>query len=341
MEKERIKIFLKHNWSIDAERIIQLPQSTARCWKIETKNRIYFMKIFQNSFHESRAVSEYDVCRTLRERGVPVSNIILTNYDQPYILYGTRIVQLQDFEEGTTPNPNSMSKMMLCEAAEYLGKIHSILKEKELPMLFDRKWLDKFSETTNISFYLETLNLVEKSDISEIQKKKIQNDLVFLIEFTKEMNFLSSYFDHATYTASHGDFLHSQLICNDDRILKIIDFANVHKVPVVLELMRFYWMGSSDCQTPNLFDIYIFTEYLLSYMKYNHLSKKDIKSMPYIYLYYMGRNRFAYRDYLQTGDSRSFYESSWRVDVIRYLYQNADNISVKLACFLGNFGCVE
>lgn len=221
------------------------------------------------------------------------------------------------------------------EAAEYLGKIHSILKEKELPMLFDRKWLDKFSEMTNISFYLETLNLVEKSDINEIQKKKIQNDLAFLIEFTKEMNFLSSYFDHATYIASHGDFLPSQLICNDDRILKIIDFANVHKVPVVLELMRFYWMGSSDCQTPKLFDIHIFTEYLLSYMKYNPLSKKDIKSMPYIYLYYMGRNRFAYRDYLQTGDRCSFYESSRRVDVIRYLYQNADNISVKLACFLG------
>ncbi len=336
MEKEQLKMLLKYNWNIDVEKIIQLPQSTAQCWKLETKNRNYFMKIFQNSYNENRAVLEYDICRILCENGIPVSNIILTNHDLPYVIFDNRIVQLQYFENGTTPAPNSLTRMMLCEAAEYLGKIHYILKEKELPMLFDRKWLDKFDEKTNISFYLETLNFVEKSDIVVVHKKKIQNDLAFLIEFTKEMRSLSSYFDNAACTASHGDFLPRQLICDNDRILKIIDFANVHKVPIVWELMRFYWMGASDCKTPENFEINNFTEYLLSYVKYHLLSRNEIKRMPYIYIYYLGRNRFAYRDYLQTGNISSFYESSRRVDVIRYLYQNADNFSDKLASLLGN-----
>ena len=330
MEIEQIKMLLKHNWSIDVENVIWLPQSTASCLKIETKNKAYFMKIFQSSYHENRAVLEYDVCKTLCENGLPVANIIPTNSNQPYILFDKQIIQLQDFEVGLTPKLNSLSKTMLCEAAEYLGKIHFVLKEKDLPILFDNVWLNKFDEIAYNSFYLETLNIAEKSYIPDIQKNKIFDDLLFLIEFTKDMSSLSSYFDGITYTASHGDYLPSQLICNDQKIQKIIDFANAHNVPIVLELMRFYWMASIECKTPEFFEINTFMKYLNSYMKHYPLTKIELRSMPYIYLYYMGRNRFIYREYLRTGNSYFFQESSWRVDVIRYLYKNADCISAQL-----------
>lgn len=321
---------IKENWNITVDHIEKLPRATAICAKVYSNGEKYFLKEFQDSYTTMRAIREADVGKKLIDNNIPVSEIMPTVLGKPYELRNNTVFQLQKYVNGRTPIPNTLQENTLCYAAEYLGKIHSVLQNYDLPHLYATDWIKKFNATEYISFYEETLDLLEGKNFNEAYKKKIQEDLKFRIDLTKHMESISRCYEKITYTSSHGDFIPSQLICNDEKITAIVDFANVHTVPAVLELMRFYWMGSTDCANPNDFNIDLFKKYLTSYLKYFELSKDDLKNMPYIYLYYMGRNRFLYRQYLSTGDETVFYEASNKADVSHYLFMNADKISTQL-----------
>lgn len=264
---------LKKYWNIDAMQIVALLQSTASCFRVQTEADSYFLKIFQPLYPSRRAILEYEICRQLNTNEIPVSEIMVTNSGQPYALHDNTIMQLQKYVYGVSPKNHSMSISLLCESSEYLGKIHTILKNTQLPYLFDANWIEKYEESIYIACYRETWEMAEKSDIDGGLRKKILKDLAFLIAFTKQMQPLSFYFEKVTYTASHGDYIPSQLLCANDRIMKIVDFANSHCVPAVLELMRFYFLGSMDTHDPYDFDIIAFSEYLRAYMKHFPLTK--------------------------------------------------------------------
>ena len=321
---------LKKYWNLNATEILSLPRSTASCFRVNAIENSYFLKIFQPSYPTDRAILEYNICKQLNMNAIPVSEIVVTSAGQPHALYENRIIQLQKYVDGVSPKNYSMNPTLLCEASEYLGRIHASLNDQQLPCLFDINWLKKYEESAYVAFYQETYRMAEKTNMDDESRRKIFDDLAFLTAFAKQMNALALYFEGITYTASHGDYIPCQLICKNDHVLKIVDFANAHSVPVGLELMRFYFLGSVDTRDPYDFRIVPFSEYLQSYMKYFPLTTLDLMHMPYIYLYYMGRNRFVYREYLKTGDKNAFDESSRRVDVIRFLLENASAISMCL-----------
>ncbi len=328
---KELSCFIKDFWSIEPIKIEYLDiEATANCFKIHTNECNYFLKAFQDSYSRRRAINEAKFCGFLSQNSIPVSEIIYTKKSKPYAIHNKRIYQLQVFTEGYTPTQNSLNENLVCQAASMLGEICFTLHKKRLHRDFDKQWLNKFKESQSFEQYEKTLVNLENSQVSNELKSKIKNDLTFRIELTNHMKSLSYYFKNLTYSISHGDFTPSQLICYDDNIVKIVDFSNICQMPIALELIRFYFLASDDCKDIYNFDINRFKKYINSFCEKFPLSENDLKNMPFIYLYYMGRNRFIYRDFLKTNNINDFLISSQRADITRYLFENAETISSQL-----------
>lgn len=328
---DEITSLLKENWNISATQLEHTSPSTACCYIVHTGDKRYFLKKFQNTHSVAQVVGEAEVCDILLKNGIPVSQIISTFQGNPYLLHQNRIFQLQKYVSGTTPAQNSLTLPVLCQAAEFLGKIHRTLQNLGLPCFFDSLWLKKFQASEYIAFYKDTIAQLEFSEVDEVYKRKIKDDLEFRIFFSEKMDSLSKRFEKLTYTPSHGDYTPSQLICDGNKIVSIVDFANVNTMPAALELIRFYCLASLDCNDASGFNIKSYRQYLAAYLVNYTLTEYDLESMPYIYAYYMGRNRFLYREFIKTGDIMAYDESSRRADLCRYFFENAENISHKLS----------
>lgn len=223
------------------------------------------------------------------------------------------------------------------QAAQLLGRLNSLLIDYKLPIDMGKEWLDKFNEDDFSQFYCDTLSLLNQSTEDKDIYLKIKSDLEFRLLLNEQMPKLRDRYNEITYTASHGDYIYSQLICDNLNIKAIIDFSCAQSTPISLELMRFYALSSSDCYTAETFNIETFKKYISTYMQYFSLSSKDLRNMPYVYLYYLGRNKFTYREYLKTQEKNKIELlrfSSWRTDMCRYLFENAEYISKELLSLL-------
>lgn len=325
LTQEELILLLNRNWNINVQSSEYIPESTALCRKIISDDGCYFFKEFQDSYSISQVTHEYSVCKFLCENNLPVSQILETIHSKPYVIYKNRIFQLQRYIEGNVQKNNTLSLFQICSSAAELGKIHTLLQNHILSVLFDQVWFEKFDETLYQNYYTETLALIEVADIPHDYKRQITDDITFRFTLTKNMRKISKAFCGVTCTPSHGDYIPSQILFNSTGISGIIDWSNVHTVPAVWELIRFFCLAAK-----NAYDIDLLMEYIIAYMQYAKLTKLDLKNIPYIYAYYMGRNRFLYREYLKTLRYEDYYDSHRKADLCRFYYENAESIAKRL-----------
>lgn len=322
---------LQQIWNIHVTKAEVIAESTALCRKIFSEENDYFLKEFQDSYSQERARLEGRICKLLLNNRLPVSEIIPSTDGKDYAVIKGRIFQLQHYVNGTSPTHNSLKVQTLCEASRYLGKIHSALRLSKLPPLFDDSWISRFNENESISFYKETQSKVSAMATDEYTKQKVLSDLDFRITLTKHMDALSKYFKNLTYTPSHGDYTPSQIICKGDSIQKIIDFSNLHSVPAVLELVRFYYLASDDMKCADCLNSDSLKTYIKSYLEEFKLTNQEIMSIPYVAAYYLGRNRYVYREYSDTGNLQALKKSAHLTEISRYFFNNAEEISYRLS----------
>ena len=140
---------------------------------------------------------------------------------------------------------------------------------------------------------------------------------------------MKGYVKGITYTPSHGDYTSCPLICDEDHVKAVIDFASAAKLPAVWEIMRSY-IQAGACRNGEALDIGDFAQYVKEYMKYSPLSKRDLEAMPYVYLFQLSRSAYGYEEYLitKTENRDALLEFAfWRTDICREIYRNADAIS--------------
>ena len=76
-----------------------------------------------------------------------------------------------------------------------------------------------------------------------------------------------------------------------------------------------------------------FKSYIYAYREIFSLTKTDLIHMPYIYLYSLGLNYYAYRSYITGGgENPALLEfSSRRTAICRFLYAHAADLSAALS----------
>lgn len=330
LNSESIADILMKEWKICVSSITTVQNCTANCFIINAYSQKYFLKEFQPSYDIQRAISEEQLLSFLNQRNFPASVVISTISGKGFAEYEGRILQLQEFFEGKVPCQNTLEQDTVIQAAQLLGKLNVLLKDYRLPIAMGKDWLLKYNKKEYAEFYNETLLQLKNSDIEQKLYNKIETDIEFRLLINEKMDEYQSYFDKITYASSHGDYIYSQLICKDDQIKRIIDFSYAHSVPISLELMRFFTLSSNSFYQIDKLDFHLLKSYISAYLSYFSLSEDDLRYMPYIYLYYMGRNKFLYRAFIQNHNNDLFHISSWRSDICRLIYDNAENISNQL-----------
>ena len=123
------------------------------------------------------------------------------------------------------------------------------------------------------------------------------------------------------------------MIFDGEEIKAIIDFSSACTLPVTWEIMRSFVQTSEQCRNNAEIDIEGFCSYVREYMKYSKLTKTDMISMPYVYLFQLARSKYGYPQYLKTDSpdkDKLLQFAFWRTQMCREIEQRAEIISNEL-----------
>ena len=331
LSEPEISKLLKNNYDISADKVQRLHLGTANCFKVFTKDKTFFLKEYQESFSEGDLQRETALNNYLLSQAFPTAGFIKDENGNMYHFVNGRYVVLQEYIEGESYVNHDLPDNMLFQTAEILAWLHNILKEYDLPVDMSDMWVKKFNVSQICASYDSLIDSAQNIEDESI-RYKIGEDLIFKKGLLKLIEPYGQYFSKLTYKSTHGDYNAMQYLCSGNRIKAIIDFASAKKIPAVWEIMRSYMQSANDTKDPFDFDISKFCEYVRRYMHYSALTECDLKYMPYVYLYQLGRSRYGYKEYMTNAENKDelLEFAFWRTNVCRLLLNKADEISAKL-----------
>lgn len=326
-----ISELLLKQYGISTERAERIGLGTANCYRICSQKRKCFLKEYQGTFSEEDLQREVRLNDFLVSASFPTAAFIPNIDGNRYIRFCDRYIVLQEYIEGKSYADHNLPDEILFQAADLLGELHEILRGYELPVKMDRTWVEKFSVKQACDDYDMLLDRVKEIGDKAV-RERIREDLVFKKELLSRIEPYGRYFDKVHYKPTHGDYSAMQYLCADGEITAVIDFASATRLPAVWELMRSYMQSAVDMETPEKLDVEKFCAYVRRYLRVSSLSKEDLRGMPYIYLYQLGRSRYGYKEYLANVENRDalLKFAFWRTDTCRMLARRADEISQML-----------
>ena len=326
-----ISELLQKLYNVSIDKIERLGIGTANCYKIYSKNKSYFLKEYQEVFSESDLQREVQLNHFLLSASYPTATFITDVNGSEYNYINNRYIVLQEYIDGKSYINHDLPDKILFQAAELLGKLHEFLQGYELPIGMNRPWVEKFNieqANSDYDFLLEWMEEINDKPLRE----RMRADIIFKKELLSIIAPYGKFFDKITYKSTHGDYSALQYLCTDGEIKAVIDFASAAKIPASWELMRSYMQSAIDTKNPTDFDVEKFYDYVRRYLSISALSKADLKYMPYIYLYQLGRSRYGYKEYMLNVENKDalLEFAFWRTDICRMLIHKADEISQML-----------
>ena len=120
---DEIKSIIKENYNIDNAYITKINRGNADIYLIETKNNKFVLKYYQSSYIKEEIDNEFNVINHLNKKGIKVPKYLLTNDNEPSLIYKNQVLIMQYFIEGIIKEKNQGSENEIIESAKYLGKI--------------------------------------------------------------------------------------------------------------------------------------------------------------------------------------------------------------------------
>ena len=327
-----ISDLLNRHYGINVSAVQKLKLGTANCYKIYDGNKYYFLKEFQSDFKESSIIEEAKLLDFLSNTDIPVSRFYKTLKNDFIITYQSHFICLQEYIDGQTYGYDDLPERLLPQVGRTLGKLHSSLKNYSLPIDMADKWVKGFSAEKTIEQY-DVLIDVAKNKSGDENTSRIIDDMQYKKQLALRCNEYKKYYNGITYCASHGDYQGCQLIFDRAEIKAIVDFSSASSLPVTWEIMRSFVQSSTECRKNANIDIMALREYVSEYMKYSKLTKNDIISMPYVYLFQLARSKYGYPQYLNSDseDRNGLLQFAfWRTQICREVEKKANTISSEL-----------
>ena len=299
---------------------------SANCFKIRCEEGVFFLKEYQSRFSQQEVEKEAALVDFLVSKGFPAARFFKTANGNPCTIHDGHLICVQEFIEGKT-YLNNLPRHLLPESAQYLGRMHVLLKDYPLKKDMDDGWVQSFSPENASKKYDSLLSALEQ-DSADVHCQRIRDDLLFKKELSSRISDLKPYYDGITYTSTHGDYTACQLICGEDHIKAVIDFSSAAALPAVWEIMRSY------VQSTGSFDTADFVQYVANYLEEAPLTKRDLEAMPYVYLFQLAQSSYGYREYLvtKTENREALLDFAlWRTDICREIDKKAAEISGALS----------
>ncbi len=329
--KENMKSLLLREYGFHLIEFHHLPLGTANCYKVICEEGVFFFKEYQREFTIPTVEKELALVDYLYSKDFPVARFIKAQNGKSAFLFEEHVVSVQEYLEGKS-YLNDLPHSLLKDSAKYLGILHATLKEYPMEPRLDENWAESIS-IDSVNKKYDRLIIALENNKSDSNYNRINEDFWFKKELFNHIENMKSYFHGITYTPSHGDYTSCQFICNDEKVIAVIDFSSAAKLPAIWEIMRSY-IQSGACRNGEPFDIDDFTQYVREYMNYAPLTPRDLESMPYVYLFQLVRSAYGYEEYLieKTENKDALLEFAlWRTDICREIYKKADVISKTLS----------
>lgn len=320
-------------YGLAVQAVQKLPMGSANCYLISAGGQNYFLKEFQNGFSGQDLNREARLAEYLLQHGIRTARIFPTVSGTVFFEQNGHIVCLEEYIEGLTFSYDNFPAKYLLETAAILGKLHQVMKNYSgLPLSMDEKWLSDFSVETGMEKYQQLSSMLETRKADPFYQQ-IQEDFLYKQKLLSRGKELAAWYQGITYVPSHGDYQGCQLICDEQHIQAVIDFSSAAVLPAIWEVMRSYIQSSASRETGRI-NIEELCQYVREYLKYYPLTKTDLESAPYVYLFQLMRSGYGYRQYLsgQSEDGERLLKFAfWRTKMCREVEQKAPEISARLS----------
>lgn len=328
--EEDIKKLLKEYYNIDVLEIKKMIGGSARCYCIITPENKYFLKVFEKEKSIQSIILESKILKLLSNNKILVPEIIKTNNDKISLFTNSHFLILENFIEGKTFHKDSLSKELLLESADILGKIHQILYNQ---FLYDDKgsYLDVMNIETECREIEQLMNLLEKNKKDDTYHL-LQDSLNHKKDMLMKIQTYKDRFKDLTMSITHGDYSKRQLISVDNRIAGIVDFSSCDILPVALEVIRSYFLSTLSCDDGKEFDYELFAEYLETYLKNFELKENDLIAMPYLLLAHFALSKYGYIECIFNNNDKEelIKYVLWKDKICDFLEENANKMTEKL-----------
>jgi Ser/Thr protein kinase RdoA (MazF antagonist) len=313
---------------------IEIITSGSACiYNITSDFQKFIVKEYQDDYSINSIVNEYKICNFLNKNGINTSEILMNNNGMTYFEYKDRFLTVQKYIDGYVPRQNEAPGWLIAESGKLLGKINRVLKYYKIERYeFRKEWFESIDinkKILNCEGYIISAKEKDNKYTDQIIK-----DMEYKIDKIKSLDKIKINSDELTYANTHGDYSILQLLCINEKINAVIDFASACNLPVIWEIIRSFTIASERCKEGEI-DINTLIEYLENYLLNYSLKKNDIKNIFKMYSMQLLRSEYGYKEYFkeEVYDKIKLLEFGfWRTSLIRNMIRDEDeyvNILVK------------
>lgn len=331
LNNNEIRLILSKHYNINPIKIAQINRGTSDIFKIETQDKKYILKEFIEGRKKELILKEINIINILKKNNIKVPVYVKTIDNKYYTQKRNRIIVVQEFLEGYTIDNNKGDYYKTIESARILGKIVKALKNYK--GLNEENIIEKsFSKSSLQKGIIKMEKLQQELKENNPYKSKCYKDLEDKIKIAKEIekNFDFNIINKISILNSHGDYCSQQLIYNDNEKTAVIDFERAKKLPIVWEIIRSYSYIDKNVKNGEI-NINTLVDYFKEFEKYIELNKYDLKYAPHIYIIQLTSSVFGYKEYNNNFEKEDLLKFGFfRTNLCKYIYQNIEEISLKL-----------
>ncbi len=333
INNNELRNWINNAYDLGIDKVERTELGSANCYYLySNSNERYFLKEFQKKITYENLEEEIKICKYLNERGITTSSFICNREGKYISSFRDRYIHVQKYIIGNSYNMFEMPNDLMIKSARFLGRINKVLSEYKIDRYnFGDKWFNEWSNEKEIEKLKKLLD--EKSadiDTNSTIYKQICEDFEFKINMLKTMDGYADRFLGTYKCSSHGDYSLLQILCDNNDIVAIIDFASACTLPPTWEIIRSYSYASKECRNNGKIDFDNFTKYLDAYLEEYEIPKIDILRMPSLYYFNLIRSSFGYKQYLKNKSDKNLNFAFWRTKMCRWLYNNMDEFEAYL-----------
>lgn len=294
---------------------------------IKANNQKFVVK-FASDNEMNHPEIEPQLCEYLRGCGIPASEFI-KNLQGGYISMDEngRRFHIQKYIEGVTYSYNNAPDFLYEEAATLLAKIHNTLKNySKLPVGIGEDFFNYRKPENMIASFKKSLQLATNNHDDD-NARDIRDILEILNGFPKYTFDISKF----TYGNTHGDYIISQLICDDNKVKGVIDWTTACTHPLIWEIMRSYIFMAPECKDGDL-NIKKLEQYIITYQKTGCLNTYDIENAGNLFFYFLAVCDFYGQYYQSLARNRTIYIEQAKLckKMLVWFSKHIDELNIQL-----------
>ena len=271
---------------------------------------------------------EIRVCGILLNKGIPACRFIPNKQGKMISTdENGRQFTLQHFYDGITYGYHEAPVHLQAQSASFLAKVHGAMKDIEnIPVGIGADFFKYRKPEYMRDAYAKTLQqAIERNDVAIADYIRSNMRIVDAMP--------AYHFDTKMFSCgnTHGDYMISQLIWQNEKIGGIVDFTCVCKHPYIWEIVRSYVFMAPEVKQGEI-DIQALIAYISEYMEYGSLNSYDIENAGKLFFYFLSVCNFYGQYYDSISKNRSIYlqQADMAARLLLWFEKHIDELNDKL-----------